>query len=297
MKRLIVLVILMLAIGSFSTVAKTSIFNPTSEKINSLNVDDDVPIWNVGNYWTYDVESFVLNLIQSEQTFGLNLTWENLKFEVKSITTDSYVIEVTGKISGYLLYDNGAGNRLAGKLYFNRFSGNIQFRKSDISLENVNFKLKSIALLSEHPLPIPLPLPIPMTITFNLGNSMPRALIDFPLFDGKMGIIAETSINANITVSSIILKILSIITSSIPAELNFEYEMNIPQLFYNATIEDITVKAGNFNAYNIVFYEGLLGSMYYAPDVGFLIKAQAEFSIEDMLNFKFYGELKDYKYS
>jgi hypothetical protein len=164
-------------------------------------------------------------------------------------------------------------------------------------LKNANLKLRSIALLNEHPLPIPLPLPIPITITFNFGNSMPRPLIDFPLYDGKMGIITESSMNANITVSSIILKILSILTSSIPAGLSFDYPMSIPQLFYNATVEDITVKAGTFSAYNIVFYEGLLGGIYYAPSVGNMIKAQAEFSIEDMLNFKFYGELEEYSYT
>ncbi|MDH7507159.1 MAG: hypothetical protein QHH15_05170 [Candidatus Thermoplasmatota archaeon] len=297
MKKVILLITIILLIGNLSSVAKTSTYNFTSEKINSLNIDDDVPIWNIGNYWTYDIDTLILDLYQTGQIISLNLTWEDLKLEVKTKTIESYTIDVTGKITGSFLYDNGAGIRLAGKLYYNKFSGNIQIRQSDIALEKGDFKLKSIALLKEHPFPIPIPIPVPITITFNITNNMPRPFIDFPLYNGKMGFINETLVSSKILVESIVLKILNIITSSVPSEINYEYQMNIPELLYNASVENITVKAGTFNAYNIVFYEGLLGSVYYAPLAGNIIKAHAEFTIEDLLNFKFHGELKNYNYS
>lgn len=297
MRQLIFLIIIMLVISSFSTVAKTTLDNKISEKIESLNINDDTPIWEIGDYWTYDISAFKIELNQTEQIINLDLTWDSLKLEVKTITTDTYTVDITGKIQGSFSYDIGTGKRLSGNLYFNRFSGNMQVRKSDLAFKKCILKLKSIALLKEHPLSIPISLPIPLTFTLNLENSVPRPLIDFPLFDGKMGLITESSISANITVESIILKILNIITPDIPPGIYFDYSMSIPELFYNATIDNITVKAGTFSAYNIVFYEGFIGSLFYAPTVGNVIKAQTEFSDSDMLNFKFHGELKEYSYS
>jgi len=173
----------------------------------------------------------------------------------------------------------------------------MEVSQSDLAFMSGELKLKSIALLKEHPISLPIPIPMPMTITFNLVNGMPRPFIDFPLFDGKTWFINETSISSDLKVESIVLKILNIFKPDIPPSLNFDYPIDLPQLFYNASIEDVTVKAGTFSAYNIVFVEGLIGSIYYAPVVGNMIKAQAEFSVEDMLSFRFNGELKDYHYT
>ena len=112
-----------------------------------------------------------------------------------------------------------------------------------------------------------------------------------------MGILNESLISANIKVQSIVLKILNIINPDIPAEIYIEQGMSTPEVFYNATIEDITVKAGAFSAYKIEFYEGMLGSLYYAPEVGSIIKVEAELDLEEMGYFKFHGELKEYSYS
>jgi len=297
MKKFIVLAIIMIVICSFSTVAKTDIYNQVSEKINSLNMDDDVPTWAVGNYWTYEVDTLTVQFNESGQIINIDLTVKNLKLEVKSKVSDIYVLDVSGKIAGSFLFDDGAGLKISGNLYFTRFSGEINLYQSNLSLQNGNLVLKSIALLRDHPLSIPVPIPIPLTITFNVENNIPRSLIDFPLFDGKMGFVAESFVSANIKVESIVLVILNIFKPDIPPEIYFEYEMALPELIYNATIETITVDPGPFSAYNIAFYEGLLGSIYYAPTVGNMIKALAELNIEDTIYLKFNGELKEYNYS
>ena len=299
MKRFIILVIIMLVMCSFSSVAKINIYNQSSEKNDPLKMDDDVPTWQVGNYWTYEVDTLNLSLNESGQIFTINFTMNNLNLEVTSTVTDTYVLDVSGKIEGSFLYDDGAGKRLAGNLYFTSFSGNIVVHQSDLALKNGNLVLRSIALLREHPFlsTLPFPLPIPLTITFNLENNMPRPFIDFPLFDGKMGFIVESLISANIKVESIVLKILNIFIPTVPAELFFEQQINLPEIIYNATVENITVKAGMFSAYKIALYEGLLGSINYAPGVGNIIKTEAEMNLEDSLYFKFYGECKKYSFA
>jgi hypothetical protein len=296
MKRFIVLAIIMIVICSFSSVAKTDLYNSESEKINSLNMDDYTPIWEVGNYWTYDVDTITVQLNESGYIMNIDLTVNNLKLEVKSKPTDIYVLDVSGKIAGSFLFDDGAGLRISGNLYFTRFSGEINLYQSNLSLQNGNLVIKSIALLKEHPLSIPIPIPMPLTITIDLQNNIPRSFIDFPLFDGKMGIINESFVSTNITAESIVLVILNIFKPDIPPELFFELQMPLPPLLYNASIETITINPGVFSAYNIVYNEGLFGSVYYAPTVGNIIKTIAEFSVEDTAYLKFNCELKEYNY-
>jgi hypothetical protein len=296
MKRFVVLIIAMLMICSFSAIAKTNVYNPISEKINALNMDDDVPTWAVNNYWTYDVDTLTFDIIQEAQIINLNLTVNNLKLKVISTDSDIYTLDVSGKIAGSFLYDDGVSTRLVGNLYFTSFSGIIQVRQSDLALENGKLVIRSIALLKEHPLAIKIPIPIPLTITLNLENNLPRPFIDFPLSDGKMGFVTESLVSANIKVESIVLKILNIFYPDVPPEVNFEQQVDVPELMYNATLENTTVIAGMFESYKIAFYEGLLGSVYYASVPGNLIKAEAELNIEDMINFKFNGELKEFSY-
>ena len=297
MKRFIVLVIIMLVACSFSSVAKTNLYNPETETIYTFNMDDDVPTWQVGNYWTYDVDTLTVQFNESGQLINIDLNVNNLKLEVSSKVSDIYVIDVSGKITGSFLFDDGAGMKFAGNLYFTRFSGEIQLYQSNLSLDSGHLVLKSIALLREHPLSIPIPIPIPLTITVNVDNSMPRPFIDFPLFDGKMGVVAESFVSANIKIESIVLVILNMLKPDIPAEIYFEQSMDVPELLYNATVENVTVYPGTFSAYNIGFFEGLLGAVYYAPTVGNFIKAFAELNLEDSIYFKFNGELKEYNYS
>ena len=53
------------------------------------------------------------------------------------------------------------------------------------------------------------------------------------------------------------------------------------------------MQAGTFTAYDLAFFEGLLGSMHYAPLAGNIIKAQAEMEIPGELLIRFQGELKE----
>ena len=91
------------------------------------------------------------------------------------------------------------------------------------------------------------------------------------------------------------LRILHIFKPEIPEEIFLEQNVSLPMVVYTATQENITVEAGDFTAYKIEFFEGLLGSMYYAPAAGNIIKADAELSMPEIA-VSFHGELKDTNY-
>lgn len=259
-------------------------------------MEDDVPIWDVGDSWTYLVDTCSVQFYESEQLIEINLSMDSFLVKVEETTATSYLLGISGKIQGSFGYDDGAGTTLAGRLYFTKISGTLQIRKADLAVEKALVVIRGIALLKEHPLPISIPIPVPLTITVNVEQGTPRPFIDFPLYDGKEGIISEAHLSANIKVESIVLKILHIFNSEIPKEIILDQEIDTPMFPYSATAEEITVQAGTFAAYNLSFFEGLFGSIYYASAAGNIVKAEAKMDIPDQLMIRFHGELKQTNY-
>ena len=289
MKRLVCIIVCTLLLFSM-----TSLANNIKTDVKTITMDDEVPVWENGNSWRYNIGKLSFQLNQSGQLMSLDMSLSDLLIEVIGTTTTSYKLSVSGNINGLFDYDDGAGTTIGGILFITKVTGELKIRQADLAAEQANFVIKSIALVLEHPL-APIPLPIPLTITINVLQESPRPLIDFPLYDGKEGIIPETNITANIRVESFVLKILHSLINGFPEEIYVEQNVTLPTLLYTAKEEQVSVEAGNFTAYNIEFFQGLLGSIYYAPAAGNYIKAVAEINTMDiMLDVK--GELKDTTY-
>lgn len=285
-------ILFLVSIGASANTFSKSNFNKQTS-----SMDDPTPTWSLGNIWTYDINTIEFQLNESGQTIELSLAVNDLKLDVSSETQTAYVLDLSGKISGSFAYDDGAGMTLGGNLYFTSFSGVLNVGKDNLTAHRENIVIKSIALLTEHPIPIPLPLPIPLKITIEVDHPTPRPLMVFPLFDGKVVLVEEIQIMANIKVESIVLTILNLINPEIPAEIVLDQTLDLPQLLYNATLEEVTVTAGIYDAYKLAFFQGLLGSLYYAPIAGNLIKAEAELDVPGSFYLNFEGELKSTTYS
>jgi len=269
-------------------------YNITTE-VEKTQIDDDVPIWDDGDAWRYNIGRLFFQLNQSGQFIKLDLSLDNLLADVIGVSATSYKIGISGNIAGIFDYDDASGTTLGGILFMTRVSGDLQIRQADLAAEEATIVIKSIALLLEHPISLPIPIPIPLTITITIIQETPRPLIDFPLYDGKIGVIPETDLITKIKVESIVLRILHAFIPDIPEEIILEQNVTLPMLLYSATEEEITVSGGNYTAYNINFYEGLLGSIFYAPTAGNYVKALADISTpEIMLSIK--GELKETTY-
>ena len=259
------------------------IITNTLEEIKNLTVEDDAPVWELHNLWTYNVNRFQVNFFSSGALIGLDSSLDNFIVELIGLSESSYILKLSGRIKGYFQYDSGEGIVLKGNLLYTKVSGNLYLRQNDLAIEKLIFVIKGIVLLTENPLQIPIPIPIPLTITINVNQSTPRPFIDFPLYDGKQGLINETSITANIKFESIVLQILSLFIYGIPNEFFIEETLDIPMIDYLAESENISVGAGTFDAYNIKFAQDLFGSVYYAPSAGNFVKAEAVIEIPDHL--------------
>jgi hypothetical protein len=263
-------------------------------EVDNIAMDDDVPVWEIGDSWRYNIAKISLQLNQSGQQMSLDMSMTDLLIDLLGTTATSYKLAVSGNVNGLFDYDDGAGTTIGGILFITKLNGELKINQTNIACEHANFVIRSIALVLEHPL-APIPLPIPLTITINIVQDSPRSLIDFPLYDGKEGIIPETNLAANIRVESFVLKLLHSLISDFPEEIYVEQNVTLPMLLYTATEEQVSVEAGNYTAYNIEFFQGLFGSLYYAPAVGNFIKAVAEiFTMDIMLDVK--AELKDTTY-
>jgi hypothetical protein len=261
-------------------------------------MDDEVPIWEVDNSWGYDIDKISFQLNQSGKSLILNLSTDNLlNVKVKTITETSYQLSISGKLEGEFNYKDETGTNIGGLLFFTRItSGNLQIRIADLAAEEVKIIIKTIALVFEHPLFIPVPIPIPLEITISITPDTPRPLIDFPLYNGKIGLISESNLSITITAGSIILQILNFIKPDFPSEINFDQKVALPMLLYNTTEEEVTVGETTYTAYNIGYYLGLIGSIYYAPLAGNIVKAIAEIKTNDII-FELQGELKESTYT
>lgn len=295
MKKIIGLFLCTLLICSISGVAQHITTNTVTIKNSMTSFEDDVPVWSVGNFWKFGVDTCSVNFNDSEQLVKLDFSMDTLEVEVGGTTTTSYQLDASGRISGSFEYDDGAGIRLSGKLYFTRATGTMEIRQEDLAAEEENIVIKTFALITEHPLRFSFPIPLPMTITLNIAHVTPRQFIDFPLYDGKVGLLNESNLTGDIKAESFVLKILHIFYPDIPGEISLTKEIELPPLAYNATVEEVTVAAGTYTAYKIQFFEELFGSIYYAPAAGNIIKAEAEIDAEGLI-VSFHGELKETNY-
>jgi len=266
------------------------------QEIENVSIDDNTPIWELGDFWTYDINRFQANFSATGAIIGIDSTLDDLTMEVIGYSESSYILGLSGRIKGYFEYESGEGIVLKGNLLFTKLSGNMYIRQNDLSNEKVNIVINGIVVLSRHPLQIPIPIPIPLTITINVNQDIPRSIIDFPLYNGKQGLINETVISADIRFESVFLRILSLFFADVPSDIYYEESFNIPMFDYSANTENISVEAGVFDTYKIQFGQGLVGSIFYAPSVGNLVKSEIVIEMTDQFMVLLIGELRSFNY-
>ena len=188
----------------------------------------------------------------------------NFKSKVVSTSATSYNLDISGNVEGTFTYNKGTGITLSGTLFFTKMSGEMQVRQSDLATESAHVVIKGIALLFEHPVPLPIQILMPITLTVNVEQTSPRPMIEFPLYDGKWGIISTAYATAVINLSSIGLRILNMFYPNIPKGINLHIGIGIPPLPYSVNQEEVTVQAGEFTAYNIKLAFGIVGNIFVA---------------------------------
>jgi hypothetical protein len=226
-RKIIALVFMLMLLTSFFTVAKNVNYSQTEkidEEIDTLFIDEDnAPIWNQGDIWTYKVDTITVDLSRDTLYVSLNAKINELPIEVQEVFLDSYKLKFKTPISGDFDFvaDLGAGPiNITGELKSSTIDGYIIVNKTDLGLRQAHIVIDGrismqIIEIPQFPFQVIPPIPIPMTITLDLDLTNPIPLIDFPINTSKFWGIPATNISIEGTIQSIWLVIVKIVNDII----------------------------------------------------------------------------------
>lgn len=197
----------------------------TNEPI-STSYDDDVPVWEVGNKWTYKIDDFNLNI--KDQNISENLSIyihgaiQNFPLEVVDTSGGLYQLEFHAEISGDYAIEIDFGDgpiNITGDLTDTTTAGSIFFNKTNLGIVQANVEISGRLTVNVNEQPyfnlsfFPR-IPIPATINVNADFDVPYTILDFPLNTSNFPLIwglPATNITLNGTVQSRWLNITDII--------------------------------------------------------------------------------------
>jgi len=305
-------------------------FISSSNGINSIYLDDDVPIWELGDIWVYNIDDVDFIDESGVNTMTAHLEFGDLTLEVEDVTSSSYILSFNVKLNGdFEIYSDDYLIELTGRisrLFATKIDGGLSVRKSDLSIEEINIDLTSllrVKITEQSFVPIPIPaLFVPLRVNLNCNFQDTLPIINFPLSVEKTWTLPSITFSIDGQIRSIWLNIVNFVVrivrifgiDIIPPEIaSLLPRIDIGNLitalkgdnivFINSSIwqetpllgvdtfGDVTVPAGTFSAYNIILPISL-GNLYYSPEVGNIVKMTIG-SLDAEINM----ELKDTNYS
>jgi hypothetical protein len=321
----------MMLIATFFTVAKnvekeTPNSEPHSQAMVTFGDDISVPVWKVGDYWDYQINTIVVDLDEEGFLIHITLETDNLSLNVVDDTDDSYTVEIKATLNGNGYANMNFGDGLinvTAELEATTLSGNILFNKTDLGIKHIEATLDGgihLKVIENPYIQREIPMNIPATINISVDGNVPYPIIDFPLnvsntwglpainisLDGTIqskwfNLIAWLNTIARnhwkfveliagfIGIDPAMLKIISDILADILPVIDIRYVLTkyagvepvfafpeVPDIFICNNTENITVGGRTFFAYNISVGGGI-GSMYYAPEAGTIVKISGRF--------------------
>jgi hypothetical protein len=287
MKKIVILLLVSAFLLSGSgTLAKN--IDIQQQSYQSISLDDNVPVWNISDQWTYTVHNFSVHYNQGGQLIYMNGKISDFTWEVTDTAGDFYTVAVTGKVSAtynITLSAQTSTLHLTGsfKPTLTRFKGTIQLTKSDLEIHDLSIQLRGISKMKINSIPFGILFPFKLTTEGDLSDDFP--LFDFPLYEFKFWNLPDLTI----TMSSTFGGIFGII--QIPFTVGVHYSWT-PLAFFTLDKQDVTVDAGTYSAYHIQSLIGDYCDYYFAPVVGNIVK----FNLT-LTNGEIQGELTSTNYS
>jgi hypothetical protein len=287
--------------------------NQRSDGVDTVLFDDDVPVWEIGDSWTYKIDDINVDVEEDNQSIHIHLEIEELPLTVVDDAGDSYTLDFEAEVSGTFDFGFDLGDGpivITAVLESTPVTGDVTIAKSNLGIKAVNAYMVGRLLVNiiEQPyieLPFSLPeIPVPGEIDVAVDFSNPFALLDFPLNTSKVWNLAYTNCSVDGSIQSIWFKIINFINiiadllsiELLPPELSdllpvldigdllvLIYGTNVfeipevPFAFACSSMDNITVEAGTYSAYNISIVGGL-AQCYYAPEVGNVAKLYGDFT-------------------
>lgn len=277
---------------------------------------DDVPTWEIGNKWVYQLNNidFAFSEIE-DRDVNIQLSAGDISLTVIEETSSTYITELSASGIDVALdvyfdwYIEGKDPTILELVFSDaELNGEIIFEKDTLGIDSVEATLSIVFDSTELPIELPafitnIVKTIPVDINFNLEFDESLPLIDFPIETGKKWGIPATTVTIDGNVDSIWLKIANIVNKIlklvgldfIPPELagylpsidisDILEDMGMSNVFEISEIEEVlrkspfeaaqqtsvSIDAGSFTAYNILFVQGL-GEVYYSPEAKNIVK-------------------------
>gem|GEM_PF-1308415 len=299
-----------------------------NKSLQTTNVT--VPIWHIGDWWTYEIGTFTAQIIQENQSYNFSIIPKDLTLTVTNDIGNMYTValtisQITGNVNITGTLEGGVVTVIA-SLNDTEVNGIMLFNKTNLGIQQIQIhmsgqlhpkitQLPGIAL--KHPIPIRGTSNISLVMTYDV----PYTIFSFPFDFGSFWGRPTNNMTLDGTVQSTWLKRINFINNVIQKHWRFVKfitelfgidsaalknisdicadilpiihigstlqtymggnafpVLGIDPLFICTGVDNVSVIAGNFSAYNI----SLLGQgdIYYAPDVKNIIKISGHFTNE-----------------
>ncbi len=171
----------------------------------------DVPVWHVGDWWTYELELLTARIVETNQSYNFSLRSSSLNLTVVKDTGTMYTVAVTtpqltGDVNVSYVLEEGVITVIAS---FNdtTVNGTLLFNKADLGIEQIQIHVSGRLHAKITQIPgITLRRPIPIRgaaeITFNVTYDVPYTLLSFPFDLGSFWGRPEVNITVDGTVES-----------------------------------------------------------------------------------------------
>jgi len=306
--KLIVLIICGMLMTSFFVLAKppeNMVLDKQSPTRATSSSDANVPVWEIGDYWTYKIDNISISFEEENQTINLFISIDSLPLTVTNDTGSYYTLSFSTTTSGHAKIDGDLGDgpiNISITFSSVKISGDVMIEKTTLGIKSISALLKGrfIVDVIEQPY-INLSLqtiPVPITMNTITTFGVPISMLSFPLSTSTSWNLSATNFTVNGKIHSIWLNILHFINliakllgnEFLPPEIesllpvvdikdalitfgigNIFQIPEIPDAFLCMNTENISVPAGNYEAYNISMAGGL-AQAFYAPAAGNVVK-------------------------
>jgi hypothetical protein len=274
---------------------------------------EDVPVWEIGNQWTYTIDDIDLHFNSISGIIDMHLSMDQLPLTVDTMDETTYTLSFTTALSGnaYINMNLGDGPIDMTITFSNlKLQGDMNFEKTTLGITGISgvFDGRFWVKINEQPyLPLPwLPtLPVKLKVSeFTTELSTSLTPLKFPLNDSMLWNLSSTNVTVNGIAQSPWFYLILLINSIYPilppeiamllpvvniqealTTIGIPTPLTLPMIegaFYCLTTEPVTVPAGTYNAYNITILNGT-ANCYYAPEVGNIIKLTG--NLEELIPF------------
>jgi len=218
-KPLSILLLCTLILAPLSLAQSATLSHP--QVLASTSVD--VPVWSVGNNWTYDINNITVDVEEENFTVHVHAAIEDFTMEVVGETTDYYLVHVkpTAITGDYAIYANlGDGPiNVTGLLKKIVLEGTLQVAKADLGIKRINLTIDGKLTITVHEQPYFPPLSHTFTFSTVIDSSFifgePYRIIVFPLEVGNNWGIPANTVTLSGTIDSPWFKLVNFINQKV----------------------------------------------------------------------------------